>query len=79
MEIQIRPQFWNRTLMRFGIGQELIMKMYIEDTVDFVRPFLIGKVSKIMKGIPIEKIEMMIENFLSEKITSIPSVEIGKA
>ena len=37
------------------------MKMYIEDTVDFVRPFLIGKVSKVMKGIPIEKIEMMID------------------
>ena len=27
----------------------------------FVRPFLIGKVSKIMKGIPLDKIEFMID------------------
>ena len=61
MEIEIRPSFWNRTLMRHGIGQELIMMMYREETVDFVRPFLISRCHRIMKGIPIEKIEMMVD------------------
>ena len=61
MEIEIRPSFWNRTLMRHGIGQELIMMMYREETVDFVRPFLKSRCHRIMKGIPIEKIEMMVD------------------
>ena len=37
------------------------MKMYEEETVDFVRPFLIAKVGRVMNGIPIEEIEFMID------------------
>ena len=39
----------------------LKMMMVLEDTVDKFRSFLIGKVSKVMKSIPIDKIEMMID------------------
>ena len=60
-DIKIKASFWNRTLLRFGIAQELKMMMVLEDTVDKFRSFLIGKVSKVMKSIPIDKIEMMID------------------
>ena len=60
-DIKIKASFWNRTLLRFGIAQELNMMMVLEDTVDNFRSFLIGKVSKVMKGIPIDRIEMMID------------------
>ena len=61
MEIEIRPSFWNRVLLRNGIAQELIMMMYEKETVDFVRPFLIAKLGKVLGFPPISEIEFHVD------------------
>ena len=61
MEIEIRPSFWNRTLLRNGIAQELLMMVEIEDTVKKIRSFLIERCQRVMKSVPLSEIVMMVD------------------
>merc|ERR1711991_240333 len=61
MEIEIRPSFWNRTLLRNGVAQELLMMVEIEETVKKIRSFLIERCQRVMKSVPLSEIEMMVD------------------
>ena len=59
-EVVIKPWFWDNLLMRYGIGQKLIMEMEKNDDLDFVYEFLKTELKDKLKGVPEDEIDRLV-------------------